>query len=91
MISLLQTSKKDKIKRSSYKQSELERRYYKLLKIHANNIGLAPIQTHPKIQIRNYCLITGRARSIYSRKFRISRHQIKKMFTFITNLRSSSW
>nr|ADZ99053.1 ribosomal protein S14 [Physarum polycephalum] len=91
MISILQTSIKDKKQRMQFKASEMERRYYKLMKLQATNIGFMPLRTLPKVQLKNYCLITGRARSIYSKKFRISRHQIKAYFTYISGLRNSSW
>lgn len=91
MISILQTSKKDKKQRFIFKTSEMERRYYKLLKLTAGTTGCIPLHTLPKIQLKNCCLITGRARSIYSKKFRLSRHQIKAYFRYITGLRTSSW
>jgi ribosomal protein S14 len=91
MISKLQTSIKEKKQRHILKESELERRYYKLLKLQASSIGFIPLRTLPKIHLKNYCLLTGRARSIYSKKFRLSRHQVKSMFAFIRGLRISSW
>jgi ribosomal protein S14 len=91
MISILQTSVKDKKQRLVYKASEIERKYYKLLKIQAQTIGFVPLRTLPKVQLKNYCLITGRARSVYSKKFRLSRHQIKAYFSYLTNLRNASW
>jgi ribosomal protein S14 len=77
--------------RLAYKASELQRRYYKLLKLQASNIGVVPLRTLPKIQLKNYCLISGKARSVYSRKFRLSRHQIKKYFSYIYGLTNASW
>jgi ribosomal protein S14 len=91
MISLVQTSLKDKNQRKNFKQTEIERRYYKLLKLQATTIGFIPLRTLPKIQLKNYCLITGKARSVYSKKLRLSRHQIKAYFKYIFNLRASSW
>lgn len=91
MISLLQTSRKDKKYRLQYKISEMERRYYKLLKIQATQVGFMPLHTLPRIKLRNYCLVSGRARSIYSKKFRMSRHQIKAYFGYLTGLTNSSW
>lgn len=91
MISILQTSKKDKQHRIHYKNSELERRYYKLLKIQAHNIGFMPLHSFPKVQIRNFCLISGKARSVYSKHFRVSRHQIKKLFNYLHFIKGSSW
>jgi len=91
MISILQTSIKDKKQRISFKASELERRYYKLMKLQATTVGFMPLRTLPKIHFKNYCLITGRARSVYSKKFRLSRHQIKRYFNYISHLRNSSW
>lgn len=91
MISILQTSRKDRKYRAKYRSSELHRRYYKLLKIKAHHIGFIPLHKLPKIQLRNYCLISGRARSVYSKKLRLSRHQIKGFFLYVTGLKSSSW
>jgi len=91
MISKLQTSIKEKKQRIKYKASEIQRRYYKLLKIQANVVGFMPLLKLPKVHIKNYCLLTGKARSVYARKFRLSRHQIKAYFTFLTDLRISSW
>lgn len=91
MISLLQTSIKEKKRRLQFRTTELERRYNKLLKIQASNIGFLPLRTLPKMQFKNYCLVTGRARSVYSRKFRLSRHQVKTYFSYLTGLRISSW
>jgi ribosomal protein S14 len=91
MISRLQTSLKQKIQRNLFKESELERRYYKLLKIQATTIGFMPLRKLSKVHIKNYCLLSGKARSVYSRKLRLSRHQIKAYFTYITDLKVSSW
>jgi len=91
MISRLQTSLKQKVQRLNFKESERKRRYYKLLKIQASSVGFMPLCKLPKIHIKNYCLLSGRARSVYSRKLRLSRHQIKAYFTFITDLKVSSW
>lgn len=44
----------------------------------------------PHRPITNYCLLSGRARGVY-RTFKLSRHQIKKNFIFLTGLRTSSW
>jgi hypothetical protein len=91
MISKLQTSIKQKIQRINYQQSELARRYYKLSKIRAHALGYMPLCKLPKIHIKNYCLLSGRARSVYARKLRLSRHQIKAYFVYLTDLRVSSW
>jgi len=91
MISILQTSIKDKAQRLSYKASETERRYYKFLKLQGHNLGYIPLKTLPPMHFKNYCLVSGKARSVYSKKFRLSRHQVKKYFTFVKGLRNSSW
>jgi ribosomal protein S14 len=91
MISRLQTSLKQKIQRNIFKESELERRYYKLLKLQATTVGFMPLRKLPKIHIKNYCILSGKARSVYSRKLRLSRHQIKAYFNYITDLKISSW
>lgn len=41
-------------------------------------------------KINNYCILTGRNRGVY-RDFRLSRHQIKQNFKFLTGLRNSSF
>jgi ribosomal protein S14 len=91
MISRLQTSLKQKIQRNVFKESELERRYYKLLKLQATSVGFMPLRKLPKIHIKNYCILSGKARSVYSKKLRLSRHQIKAYFNYITDLKISSW
>jgi ribosomal protein S14 len=91
MISLLQTSIKEKKQRIKFKTSESERRFYKFQKIQARNLGTFPLHTLPKKRIKNFCLVSGSARSVYSRKFRLSRHQVKRYFSFIRGLRISSW
>jgi ribosomal protein S14 len=90
MVSKLQKSKIEKQRRNIFKTYEPTRRYYKFLKINAFSLGYMPVHTLPKDQHKNYCLVSGSAHSIY-RKFRLSRHQIKKYFAFITGLRLSSW
>lgn len=91
MISILQNTIKEKKRRIEYKNSEQKRRYYKFLNIQAPNIGYQVIKTLNKNRSRNFCLVSGHARSIYSRKFRLSRHQIKKYFSYVTGLRNASW
>jgi ribosomal protein S14 len=91
MLSLLQTSIKDKKQRLHYKSSELKRRYIIYLKRQATRLGVATLETLPRLYFKNYCLVSGRARSVYSRKFRLSRHQVKRYFEYIKGLRSSSW
>lgn len=91
MISILQTSKKDRYYRKLYKTSEMERRYYKFLKITSLSLGVVPLLNLGKIRIRNHCLITGKPRGVYSKRYRLSRHQIKAYFQYITGLRGSSW
>jgi ribosomal protein S14 len=91
MVSITQTSIREKKRRNEYKSSEYLRRYYKFIEIQANNIGYTLIKTLPKTRIRNLCLVTGHSHSIYSKKFRLSRHQVKKYFAYITGLKNSSW
>lgn len=91
MISILQTSIKEKKQRLLFKVSEQERRLYKFMKIQATTLGFIPLQTLPKMHCKNYCLVSGRARSVYSKRFRLSRHQIKAKFSHLTGLSISSW
>jgi len=91
MISRLTTSLRQKAQRISFKQSDIVRRYYKLLKLQAATVGFMPLRKLPKVHIKNYCILSGKARSVYSRKLRLSRHQIKAYFTYMTDLRISSW
>lgn len=91
MISVTQTSIREKKRRAEFKSSENRRRHYKFIKINAHNLGFTVIKTLTKNRTRNLCLISGHAHSVYSGKFRLSRHQVKKYFTFITGLRNSSW
>lgn len=48
------------------------------------------IQTLPNTKITNYCILTGRSRGVY-RDFKLSRHQIKQNFSYLTGLRNSSF
>lgn len=48
------------------------------------------IQNLPNIKINNYCILTGRDKGVY-RDFKLSRHQIKQNFKFLTGLRNSSF
>ena len=91
MISRYQTSIKQKIQRHKYYQSEILRRHYKLLKLNAKRTGIMPLLSLPGITIKNYCLMTGKARSVYAGKFGLSRHQVKAYFCYLTGLRNSSW
>jgi ribosomal protein S14 len=91
MISILQTSIKEKKQRLQYKTTESHRRYLKFMKMQATTIGYMPLYTPPKARFKNYCLVSGRARSVYSKKFRLSRHQIKHYFSFLKSLRISAW
>lgn len=91
MISIIQTSIREKKRRMIFKSSEKTRRNYKFIKINSSNLGFTVIKNMGKNQIKNLCLVTGHAHSVYSRKFRLSRHQVKKYFGFIKGLRNSSW
>jgi len=91
MVSILHKSVKERNRRIKYKFSESSRRYYKFLKIQSCVLGYMPLNTLPKVQTKNYCLVSGSARSIYSKKFRMSRHQVKKYFEYICGLVNSSW
>lgn len=50
----------------------------------------ADIQMLPNTKINNYCILTGRDKGVY-RDFKLSRHQIKQNFKFLTGLRNSSF
>jgi len=91
MISILQTSIREKKHRLVYRSSEHQRKHYKFQKIQARNIGAFPIHTLPKTRLKNFCLVSGKARSVYSRKFRLSRHQVKRYFSYIRGLTIGSW
>lgn len=47
-------------------------------------------QKVPNTKITNYCILTGRAKGVY-RSFKLSRHQVKQNFKFLTGLRNSSF
>jgi ribosomal protein S14 len=91
MISKLQTSRREKKQRHQYKISEPTRRYYKFLKLQSRILGFMPLVKLPKVQTKNYCLVTGSAHSVYSKRFRLSRHQVKRYFGYINGLTISSW
>jgi ribosomal protein S14 len=48
------------------------------------------LQAMPKNKINNFCILTGRDKGVY-RDFRLSRHQIRGNFKFLTGLRNSSF
>lgn len=48
------------------------------------------IQNLPIARINNYCILTGRDKGVY-RDFKLSRHQVKQNFKFLTGLRNSSF
>lgn len=58
--------------------------YFYLSKIQTN------LQELPNAKINNYCILTGRDKGVY-RDFKMSRHQIKQNFKFLTGLRNSSF
>lgn len=91
MVSIRQTSIKQKKQRHLFKISEKTRRSYKFLKKNASRLGYMPVRNLTPIRIKNSCLITGHQHSVYSKRLRLSRHQIKKYFSYITSLRNSSW
>lgn len=47
-------------------------------------------QKLPNTKINNYCILTGRNHGVY-RDFKLSRHQVKQNFKFLTGLRNSSF
>lgn len=47
-------------------------------------------QELPKTKLNNYCILTGRNKGVY-RDFKLSRHQIKSNFKYLTGLRNSSF
>lgn len=47
-------------------------------------------QEIPITKINNYCILTGRNRGVY-RDFKLSRHQIKQNFKYLTGLKNSSF
>jgi ribosomal protein S14 len=91
MISKLQTSKKEKKLRHQYRITEPTRRYYKFLKLQSRILGFMPLVKLPKVHFKNYCLVTGSGHSVYSKRFRLSRHQVKRYFGYITGLTVASW
>jgi ribosomal protein S14 len=91
MISKLQTSIIQRKYRVKFVEEEANRTVYKYKKIYSKRVGVFPIQKMSRIYFKNYCLVTGKARSVYAGKFRLSRHQIKNYFIYLTGLRISSW
>jgi ribosomal protein S14 len=90
-MSSIQKLKKDKQNRLNIQRYEITRRYLTYLKRQALRLGLYPLETMAATKYRNFCLVSGKARSIYSKAFRMSRHQIKAYFKFIYGLKQSSW
>jgi ribosomal protein S14 len=54
-----------------------------------NNI-MQKMHSFGKTKINNYCILTGRDKGVY-RDFRLSRHQIRGNFKFLTGLKNSSF
>jgi ribosomal protein S14 len=91
MVSILQKAIKEKKQRLAFRGSEIERRYIKLLKMHAVTLGYMPIRTMPKYHFKNYCLVSGSPKSVYAKNLRLSRHKIRAYFSYLRGLRISSW
>lgn len=58
--------------------------YYLLNKLQFN------YQELPFTKLNNYCILTGRDKGVY-RDFKLSRHQVKQNFKYLTGLRNSSY
>lgn len=98
--------KKDKKYRKDFQRTELQRRYLKFMRLQTIKQPFIKLDSRtkesqlikyqkllgnlPKTRFKNFCLLSGRGRGVY-RDFKISRHQIKSNFQFLTGLRSSSW
>ncbi|RYE05333.1 MAG: hypothetical protein EOP33_06485 [Rickettsiaceae bacterium] len=54
-----------------------------------NNL-MQKMQGFEKAKINNYCILTGRDKGVY-RDFKLSRHQIRGNFKFLTGLKNSSF
>lgn len=97
---------KDKKNRINFKLNEKKKRYFKYMMLKYKKLVLIKtesekakslikiikhkIQSMPKIKINNYCILTGRDKGVY-RDFKLSRHQIKSNFKFLTGLKNSSF
>lgn len=88
---------KDFRQRQFYQVTEKKRIFHKfflrqslLYNLPGSRRYIGALQELPRIKHINICLLTGRSRGVY-RHFRLSRHQIKYRFPFLTGLRISSW
>lgn len=90
---------KDSKKRKYYKTVEIFQRVFKIITL-CNNESLAKILIHKEIfkisqfknKIKNYCVISGRQRSIY-RKLKISRIVLRNLGSsgLFFGLKKASW
>jgi ribosomal protein S14 len=93
MVSIRQVARKDYANRRKVYRIERARQRYRFLKIHATRVGFLDLQPeiHQISRVKNTCLMTGSSRSIYTKNLRLSRHAIKRYFSFVKGLQNSSW
>lgn len=91
MVSIRQVARKDIKQRHLFNNSEMVRRHQKFFKILSQSTGIWFLYPHRKIRYKNTCLVSGSSHSVYSKGFRLSRHQIKFFFKHLTGLRWGSW
>ncbi|RYX87174.1 hypothetical protein EON73_01925 [bacterium] len=88
----------DKKARTKIVNSELQRRYYKFMRLSSlNNLQQrnyikyqSLLSALPKVRYNNSCYLTGRGRGVV-REFKISRHQVRDKFKYLHGLTNSSW
>jgi len=88
----------DRERRMQYLAQEKRKRFSKFLVLQGKiwqNPSLVQrhtsrLQNLAPVRHGSICLLSGRAAGVY-RHFRLSRHQIKQRFHFLTGLRIASW
>jgi small subunit ribosomal protein S14 len=85
--------KSSKLARSQFKQVELKKYVVSLLnKVQMRHLILVDGSLLSRVQLKNYCVLSGRARGIL-RDFKLSRILLRKVGAkgYITGLRKRSW
>ena len=98
MLIKIKKKQRDKVLRKLFSETELQRRYYKFMRlVSLNNLDKFSYVKYqnllselPKLRYNNRCYVTARSRGVI-RKFKLSRHQIREKFRFLHGLTSSSW
>lgn len=91
MVSRFQPTQKQHHIHHQIVQQELSMRSLRFLKLISKKLGVITLAKPKVLEKRSICLVTGKMRGVYTRKFRLSRHAVKLYFSYLKSLRISSW